>query len=85
MTDLAAGPVWAKLYTKLLFLRFRGQSSESPGQGAVRRFSATALNSGFGSKKRKPDARSAKKNPGQVCAFCVSSFALFVFPGRVIH
>jgi hypothetical protein len=45
-----------------------------------------ALNSDFGNTKLpKTDAGSAKKNPDQVCAFCVSSFALFVFSDRVIH
>jgi hypothetical protein len=44
------------------------------------------IESGFWERKmRRTDARSAKKNPGRVCAFCVSSFAPFVFPDRVIH
>jgi hypothetical protein len=29
---------------------------------------------------RKTNTRSTKKNTDSVCAFCVSSFALFVFP-----
>jgi hypothetical protein len=36
-------------------------------------------------KRRKTDTRSAEKNPDQVCAFCASSFAPFVFLNCVIR
>jgi hypothetical protein len=36
-------------------------------------------------KKHKTNIRSTKKNHDQVCAFCVSSFALFVFLDCVIR